>query len=192
MKFDGLASPRTRRLLVSGAFALVALVLVGRAVDLQLTDREFLQDHGDARYLRVIETEAHRGMITDRHDEPLAISTPVSSVWAKPSELILQRKRWDELARLLDMSKDQIGTLVIPRRKREFLYLKRQVGPDVAEAIARADIPGVGLISEYRRFYPGSRSRHISSDSRTSMIVARKASNSHSTPRCVEHLDRIA
>ncbi|MGD9600725.1 MAG: peptidoglycan D,D-transpeptidase FtsI family protein [Gammaproteobacteria bacterium] len=155
MRFAGLTSPRSRRILVCGAFALIALVLAGRAVDLQLTDREFLQDHGDARYLRVIETEAHRGMITDRHNEPLAISTPVSSVWANPSELIFQRKRWDELARLLDMSRDQIGTLLMPRRKREFLYLKRQVGPDIALAIRRADIPGVGLISEYRRFYPG-------------------------------------
>jgi len=79
---------------VLAVFGAAAAILVWRAVDLQFSDREFLQEHGDARYLRVVQTEAHRGMITDRNGEPLAISTPVASVWAKPSELLQQRKRW--------------------------------------------------------------------------------------------------
>lgn len=144
-----------RRMIVAGVFASVALALIWRVFDLQLSDREFLQEHGDARYLRVVETEAHRGMITDRHGEPLAISTPVSSVWVNPSTLIHHRKRWPELENLLGMSHDQLTTLVIPRRRREFLYLKRQVSPDVAELVSKAEIPGVGLLNEYRRFYPG-------------------------------------
>ena len=144
-----------RRLVVKCLFGAFGLVLIWRAVNLQLTDREFLQDHGDARYLRIEETVAHRGMITDRHDEPLAISTPVNSVWAKPSELVLHREQWPQLSKLLEISLDQLQALVISRRHREFLYLKRQVGPDTAAGVTQAEIPGVGLISEYRRFYPG-------------------------------------
>jgi cell division protein FtsI (penicillin-binding protein 3) len=94
---------------VLAVFGVVAAVLVWRAIDLQFSDREFLQEHGDARYLRVVQTEAHRGMITDRNGEPLAISTPVASVWAKPSELLQQRKRWPELARILDLSVEHAG-----------------------------------------------------------------------------------
>lgn len=137
-----------------GVFGVFAAVLVWRAVDLQLTDREFLQEHGDARYLRVVETEAHRGMVTDRNAEPLAISTPVSSVWVKPAEILAQRAHWPQLARILDMTEDHLETIIGPRRQREFLYLRRQVPPDVAAAIDAAHIPGVGLVYEYRRYYP--------------------------------------
>ncbi|MBM4227415.1 MAG: penicillin-binding protein 2 [Gammaproteobacteria bacterium] len=155
MNMEHNPQPAWRRHLVVGVFGLLAAVLVWRAFDLQLTDREFLQDHGDQRYLRVVQTEAHRGMITDRHDEPLAISTPVSSVWVNPSQLVQNRGRWPELAKLVDMSEDQLNTLILPRRKRGFLYLKRHVQPAVAEAVAKAAIPGVHLAGEYRRFYPG-------------------------------------
>lgn len=155
MNTPHVAPSHLRRLLVLGIFSAIALVLIWRAVDLQLSDREFLQEHGEARYLRVVQTEAHRGMITDRHDEPLAISTPVNSIWAKPSELIMHRGAWAQLSELLEISQDQLKTLVIPRRNREFLYLKRQISPDTATAISQAAIPGIGLISEYRRFYPG-------------------------------------
>jgi cell division protein FtsI (penicillin-binding protein 3) len=155
MNISASSASQLRRSVVKYFFGAVGLALIWRAVDLQLSDREFLQDHGEARYLRIEETVAHRGMITDRHDEPLAISTPVNSVWAKPSELISHRKQWPQLSKLLEISQGQLEALIIPRRKREFLYLKRQVSPDTAAAIAQAEIPGVGLISEYRRFYPG-------------------------------------
>ena len=143
-----------RRMTVLAGFGLAAAILVWRAVDLQFSDREFLQNHGDARYLRVVQTEAHRGMITDRNNEPLAISTPVSSVWAKPVELLQQRKRWPELAKVLDLSVEHLDTMLVPRRKREFVYLRRQVSPDVAAAVEAANVPGVNLVDEYRRYYP--------------------------------------
>lgn len=139
---------------VLAVFGVAAAILAWRAVDLQFSDREFLQEHGDARYLRVVQTEAHRGMITDRNNEPLAISTPVASVWAKPSELLQQRKRWPELARILDLSVEHLDTMLTPRRKREFVYLRRQVSPDVAAKVEAAGIPGVNLVDEYRRYYP--------------------------------------
>jgi len=141
-------------MVVLGFFGLAASILAWRAVDLQFSDREFLQERGDARYLRVVESEAHRGMITDRNHEPLAISTPVSSVWANPAELLLQRARWPELAKILDLSTEHLETMIVPRRKREFVYLRRQVSPAMAAAVAAAAVPGVNLVDEYRRYYP--------------------------------------
>lgn len=151
-----------RRVFVLSAFGLFAAVLVWRAVDLQLTNREFLQDHGDARYLRIVQTEPHRGMITDRNGEPLAISTPVSSVWAKPNELVLHTDEWPKLAKVLETTVEHLKTVIESRKNREFLYLKRQVSPDVAQAVARIAVPGVGLIDEYRRYYPaGEVTAHV-------------------------------
>ena len=135
-------------------FLAVALVLIGHAVNLQLTKRDFLQSHGDARSLRVIKTEAHRGMITDRNGEPMAISTPVNSVWANPKILIEHKDRWAELAKILDLPKADLAMRLQPRTPKTFVYLRRQITPDIASAVTAAAIPGVNLTNEYRRYYP--------------------------------------
>lgn len=151
LKLEDLA---LRRGIVFAAFGFAAAVLAWRAFDLQMRNREFLQEHGDARYLRVVETEAHRGMITDRNGEPLAISTRVNSVWAKPTELMSNKEDWPRLAKLLDMNLEQLKEIIEPRKGREFLYLRRQVPPETAQRLEQAEIPGIGLVSEYRRYYP--------------------------------------
>jgi len=145
-----------RRKLVLTVFGLLAGVLAWRAMDLQLTNREFLQDHGDARYLRVVETTAHRGMITDRNGEPLAISTPVSSVWGQPRVMVQHRNEWQRLAELIGTTSDHLETLILPRLSREFVYLKRHVSPGIAESLKAADFGGVGLVEEQRRYYPAA------------------------------------
>ncbi|MCP5143789.1 MAG: penicillin-binding protein 2 [Gammaproteobacteria bacterium] len=137
-----------------GLVVVVASGLVWRAVDLQLLTRDFLQDHGDARHLREVEIPAHRTMIADRNGEPLAISTIVKSVWAVPSQVITQRHRWKELAGMLDTTVAHLDALITPRAKREFLYLKRHVEPELARRIVDANIAGVALQDEYKRYYP--------------------------------------
>ena len=145
--------PRRRTCVMAG-FLLIALVLTEHAVNLQLTKRDFLQSHGDARSLRVIATEAHRGMITDRNGEPLAISTPVNSVWVNPTVLIEHKDRWAELAKILDLPKAELEARLQPRRPKTYVYLRRQISPDIAHAVTAAAIPGVNLTTEYRRYYP--------------------------------------
>ncbi|MCB1632853.1 MAG: penicillin-binding protein 2, partial [Pseudomonadales bacterium] len=140
--------------IVMGLVVVVASGLVWRAVDLQLLTRDFLQDHGDARHLREVEIPAHRTMIADRNGEPLAISTIVKSVWAVPSQVITQRHRWKELAGMLDTTVAHLDALITPRAKREFLYLKRHVEPELARRIVDANIAGVALQDEYKRYYP--------------------------------------
>ncbi len=143
-----------RRNVVTLIFAAAAAALIARAVALQFTHREFLQGHGDARFLRVVSTEAHRGMIVDRMDEPLAISTLVSSVWANPRKLSLSAADWRRLAALLGTDAPTLKTLVARRKGRDFVYLKRQVEPGVAQRITAAGLPGIAIDREYRRYYP--------------------------------------
>jgi cell division protein FtsI (penicillin-binding protein 3) len=151
-----------RRKLALLAVFVVAGLMVMRAVDLQLTDHEILKDRGDATHLRVVEIQANRGMISDRRGEPLAITTPISSVWAVPGKLALQQRRWPELAILLGTNPEHLRTLIEPRINREFIYLKRHVTPSVAAKTMQLNIPGVALMQESRRYYPaGEVTAHI-------------------------------
>jgi cell division protein FtsI (penicillin-binding protein 3) len=151
-----------RRRLVKVLLLVVTGGLLWRAVDLQHTDKDFLIGQGDARHLRVEAISAHRGKILDRNGEPLAISTPVDSVWANPRELAAEPRRWRELATLLGLDLGQLERMLAERGEREFVYLKRQVAPGLASKVEQAGVPGVYLQREYRRYYPlGEVAAHV-------------------------------
>ena len=143
-----------RRYLLLGMFALLMFALSWRVVDLQVVKREFLQNQGDARALRTVVVPAHRGMITDRHGEPLAISTPVESIWANPGELLAEHKHLPDLAKLLEIPLPALEKLLDKRAQREFVYLRRHVTPELAQRVMELDITGVASQREYRRYYP--------------------------------------
>jgi len=144
-------------LLIAGALALAA-----RAVDLQLMSHGFLAGQGDARYSRVAEISAHRGTITDRYGEPLAVSTPVDSVWVNPQELSQSADQLPRLARALKREPQALARRVSSNLDREFLYLARHLQPEQAARIRALGIPGVYLLREYRRYYPaGEVSGHL-------------------------------
>ncbi len=127
--------------------------LAGRALWLQALNNDFLQRKGESRYSRVVEIGASRGMIVDRNNEPLAISTPVESVAASPGDVEASPADLRKLARLLDISIDDLRTR-LSDTQREFVYLKRQLPPDQAERVVQLGIPGVFLQREHRRYYP--------------------------------------
>jgi cell division protein FtsI (penicillin-binding protein 3) len=145
---------RARRLLLGGVMLSGFVVLAGRSAQLQLLDREFLQGQADARHLRVVQVSAHRGMITDRNGEPLAISTPVQSVWVNPKELVASRNELSRLARLLGLDVDYVRRLLGQRQGREFVYLRRHISPHLAQQVTDLEWPGIYLQREYRRYYP--------------------------------------
>ena len=156
------ASFRSRRVLVRVLLIAVTAGLLWRALDLQLTHKAFLKNQGDARHLRVTRISAHRGRILDRNGEPLAISTPVDSVWVNPPELATAPNRFADLSRVLGIDGDQLGRMLEQRRDREFVYLRRHVTPQLAAAVQAAAVPGVYLQREYRRYYPlGEVAAHV-------------------------------
>ncbi len=145
-----------RRRFILCLFTIAACGLVFRVVQLQLVDKDFLQAKGNARYLRTVAIPAHRGVIQDRNGEPLAISTPISAIACNPKKLILEKSRWAELAKMLDISEAKLAEEIKKRASREFMYLKRQVTPMLAEEIRALNISGVFTKKEYRRFYPAA------------------------------------
>jgi cell division protein FtsI (penicillin-binding protein 3) len=145
------------RLRVLFAFAIVSLgaaALLVRAVQLQWVDHGFLVSQGDARFQRVVTVPAHRGMILDRNEQPLAVSTPVDSVWANPHDLITVPEEWPKLAKQLKRNSADFGRRITSSQDRDFIYLARHLPPQEAQAVRQLGIPGVNLTREYRRYYP--------------------------------------
>jgi len=145
--------PVWRARFVLAALGLAFGVLAARSVYLQALKTDFLQEKGDARYSRVIEVPATRGRVLDRNGDALAVSTPVKSIWAIPSDVELSREQRRKLSALLNIDSSELGKKL--GSSKDFVYLKRQVSPDTAHAIATLAIPGVYQHPEYRRYYPG-------------------------------------
>lgn len=133
-------------------------VMAGRAVYLQGLRHAFLQHKGDALANRVVELPAHRGMITDRNNEALAISTPVESLWSNPADVDVTTKQIHQLSTILQMTPADIKAKLSSQQGHDFVYIKRRLPPDQAEAVTQLDIAGLSLQREYRRYYPDGES----------------------------------
>ena len=152
----------SRRGFVAACVVALAAGLTWRVVDLQLNHNEFLTEEGDARHLRIVKIPAHRGMLLDRNGEPLAVSTPLESVWVNPQELPDSKAKWPALEAALALDPGSIEQVVEERSEREFVYLRRHVDPSIAEAVAELEMDGVHLKPEYRRYYPmGEAASHV-------------------------------
>ncbi len=143
-----------RSTLVLACFALVASSLVARAVQLQVLDKDFLNEQADTRHLRTEKISAHRGTITDRNGEPLAISTPVDSIWVNPQQFAAAADSIPRLARVLELDQQTLWRRITRSMDKEFLYLKRHLSPDHAQQVLDLELPGVNVQREYHRFYP--------------------------------------
>jgi cell division protein FtsI (penicillin-binding protein 3) len=143
-----------RATLVLMFFAMIAMALGARAVHLQVLNKEFLNQQADTRHLRTEKISAHRGTITDRNGEPLAISTPVDSVWANPKELAPAVDSVPKLARILGIDSQLLIRRITRSMDKEFLYLKRHLSPEQAQQVTALKLPGVNVQREYRRYYP--------------------------------------
>ncbi|MDJ0760248.1 MAG: penicillin-binding transpeptidase domain-containing protein [Woeseiaceae bacterium] len=143
-----------RVMLLMFVFAATGVALAGRAVHLQVLSKDFLNDQADSRHLRTEKISAHRGAITDRNGEPLAISTPVDSIWAEPKKLATAIDKVGPLAKLLGMDQEDLIVRIAAGANKEFIYLKRHLSPADAERVLSLELPGVNRLREYRRYYP--------------------------------------
>lgn len=145
---------RLRVSFVMGLLLLAGMALAARSLDLQVLSNTFLAEQGEARHVRIVPIVAPRGPITDRNGEPLAISTPVDSVWVNPRVVADATDRLPELARSMDVKPDWLKRRIAANMNREFLYLQRHMSPERAQRVKKLNIPGVYLQREYHRFYP--------------------------------------
>ncbi|AZF19794.1 Cell division protein FtsI (Peptidoglycan synthetase) [Pseudomonas sp. R4-35-07] len=161
MKLEGALYPWRFRLML-GLLALMVGAIVWRIFDLQVVDRDFLIGQGDARSLRHIPIPAHRGLITDRNGEPLAVSTPVTTLWANAKELQVAKDKWPELAAALGQDRKALTERLEAQANKEFIYLVRGLTPEQGQQVLDLKVPGVYGIEEFRRFYPaGETTAHM-------------------------------
>lgn len=147
---DELAPWRARLVLVLLLGAMLALI--GRSLYLQAINNEFLISKGESRYERTLEVPATRGRIMDRNGDVMAISTPVKSVWAIPEDARLQPADARKLAQLLDMDVRELNRKLA--EDKGFVFVKRQIAPELADRVMAMKLPGIHLQNEYRRYYP--------------------------------------
>ncbi|MEM7401777.1 MAG: penicillin-binding transpeptidase domain-containing protein [Pseudomonadota bacterium] len=151
-----------RRVFLLSLFVIGLSGLFVRSVYLQLFEHEFLEEEGKARHLRVVEIPAHRGMVLDRNGELLAVSTPIHSVWANPLEALQSHKAIRNVALILGINADSLIKKLQAKKNKQFLYVKRHIGPSQAQKLNKLDAQGIHLKREYRRYYPtGEVSSHL-------------------------------
>ncbi len=161
MKLEGALYPWRFRV-VLGLLGIMVAAICWRIIDLQVLDHAFLQGQGDARSVRHVPIPAHRGLITDRNGEPLAVSTPVTTLWANGKELQAGKDRWSALAAALGQEPKAFAARLEENAGREFMYLVRGLTPEQGQSVLDLKVPGVYSIEEFRRFYPaGEVTAHV-------------------------------
>ena len=139
---------------VLGVLSVFMLIILGRLFQLHVLDADFLLSQGDARTLRSETLVAHRGMLTDRYGEPLAVSTPVTTLWADPR--VVPEEDISRLALALDVAPSALQKKFSTHSHKAFMYLKRHMVPSRADAVLGLNIKGVHGQNEYRRYYPAA------------------------------------
>ena len=152
----------TRYFVINIIICSIFLFLIFSLVKLFLIKRSFLLQEGNKRSIRIETIVAHRGIIFDRNNNPLAVSTQMPSVWAAPEELINHKDSWHDLCQLLAISPDKLQHRLLSSINKDFIYLKRHITPDISEQITKQKIPGVNIIYEPKRYYPcGNITSHV-------------------------------
>ena len=145
-------APEWRSRLVLGLLLTCLIILISRSIYLQALNKDFLQQQGQSRHERVIEQNMQRGNIKDRNGEILAVSAPVRSVWIEPQRVNATPEQIRQLAGLTGVEEAVIQQRILSGKK--FVYLRRQLPPELAEKVAELNIKGVNLKHEFYRYYP--------------------------------------
>ncbi|HKY69518.1 MAG TPA: penicillin-binding protein 2, partial [Gammaproteobacteria bacterium] len=152
-----LAGNFTRIQFIGAILFCLTLILGARLAQLHISDTEFLRKQGNARTLHTVEIPSYRGMITDRRGSPLAVSTPVVSLWIHPKHFAPSKEGLQQLSQLLNIPSKQILEKKMAYANKSFAYLQRNVTPDLANKIRDLGILGLGFKREFRRYYPAGK-----------------------------------
>ncbi|MCU4412659.1 penicillin-binding protein PBP3 [Acinetobacter sp. WU_MDCI_Axc73] len=177
-----LAFDMWRFYLLWGTVLLCFVVLVTRAFYVQVVNKDFLQNKANANILRTEQLKAMRGVISDRHGVPLAISTPIMNVVIDPRDYFEAKKQYeeisekikkepenarrlrrelpdknlnlDELADIVGIDRATLKKMMNDRPRSRYLVLKKEVPPQQTDIISKRNFEGVYTEKNYKRYYP--------------------------------------
>jgi cell division protein FtsI (penicillin-binding protein 3) len=141
-----------RQKCLSSFFILFLFIVVARLIFLHTAQKEFLQSQGKARMAHIINIPTYRGAIVDRRGEALAISTPKDAIVINPRHFALEATA--PLAHSLKLPLKTLKEKIEKNRDRHFLYIKKDVHPDISRRINALHLPGVSVERSFRRYYP--------------------------------------
>ncbi|PCI72945.1 MAG: peptidoglycan glycosyltransferase FtsI [Gammaproteobacteria bacterium] len=153
--------------LLCGVLSCAFVVLMARAVYLQVDESERLVKQADSRSIRTKGTKSFRGNIYDRNGIELASSIPVKSVWMDVTQVLkasplLNENQWNQLAVIAQKTPKKFKQWIHARNKRQHVWVARHLDPQLASLVAKLDLKGVYLQNESRRYYPSAEiSAHI-------------------------------
>lgn len=143
-------------------FLLGIALCIHKTLSLNIAQGDFLRSEGDKRSIRPSPIAAYRGAITDRNGTPLAVSTPVVSLWLNAKQIADKADEWPKIAKAVNMSMPVFTAFMRKNYKKGFVYLRRHMDPKEAQAILDLNLPGVQGQTEYRRYYPaGEVTAHV-------------------------------
>jgi cell division protein FtsI (penicillin-binding protein 3) len=127
---------------------------------------EKLKVEGDNRTDRSIDIKAYRGIILDRNGSPLALSTPVDTVWVDPYYVNADSQQLEKIMTVLELSEEAKDKVIRQVKSREgrsgFVYIKRKVQPYLSAKVESIGLYGIHIIREFKRYYPTAEvSSHI-------------------------------
>ncbi len=160
-----------RRKLLLGMMLVCMAILALRAVYLQVFDTQFLQKQGEKRYVKDLDVPAYRGQILDRNNKPLAISTPLDSIWVNPQHFERDdngavkeegKEKFRQVAKLLNVPLKKVERILRDDMRMHYIYLKRRVHPEIASKVRAMKVRGIKYDREFKRYYPtGTVSAHV-------------------------------
>jgi cell division protein FtsI (penicillin-binding protein 3) len=141
-------------------FIIAFVVLLFRAFQLQILSGEKLKNMAQRQHTAIVQLQAERGMIYDRNGEKLAVSVLADSVYADPTRVVDPAKASRQIAGILNLDRQAVMKKIA--EPKSFCWLSRRISPDQAANVESAEIEGIFMIKEPKRFYPnGQLAAHL-------------------------------
>lgn len=161
------STTKKRRLIVLiGLIFIPALSILIKLIYMNTLNHAFLKEQGKKRVNRIVERHEYRGSIVDRHGNPLAVTTPMMSIWADPFKVNTDDHQLVKIFDLLNLSDKRRQNLIAKIKANAdqsgFIYIKREIKPSIAKKIDQMKVSGIHSKKEYKRFYPeGEVTSHV-------------------------------
>ena len=145
---------KKRQYFVGIFLGLLAIVAFVRLFHLHVSHRDFYHTQGKARFERHVTFAAPRGNIVDRHGAPLAITVPIQTLYINPQQFQFNQTGSAIALTILGLDAKRLKARIAKNPKSQFLYLRRQVSPSIAQKVLDLKLKGLYELTEYKRFYP--------------------------------------
>jgi len=133
-------------------FVILFVALFSRAIHLQIMSGETLKNLAAKQHTKTLQLPPERGIIFDRNGEKIAASLQVDSVCADPSKMARPADVAVRLTALLGLDRQEVMKKLLHSKK--FCWIARRIPFELARQVEEADIEGIFLVKEPKRFYP--------------------------------------